>query len=158
MKYYLAFIFIGIGAFLMNGFVFGIWKLLSQRIAYQFRKKYMEAFITKNASWADKQNLYETSSEFRNACLTIEKATGDKVALFYNLNGAALSGGISAICVRWTFALFLLAMVPIGMAAFGYFIYVLIKRKLDSKECFEKAEAHAVETTIQIKTVKMLQG
>ena len=118
----------------------------------------MEAFITKNASWADKQNLYETSSEFRNACLTIEKATGDKVALFYNLNGAVLSGGIFATCIRWTFALFLLAMVPIGMAAFGYFIYVLIKRKLDSKECFEKAEAHAVETTIQIKTVKMLQG
>jgi hypothetical protein len=48
--------------------------------------------------------------------------------------------------------------VPVGMVAFGYFIYVLIKRKLDSKDCFEKAEAHAVETTIQVKTVKMMQG
>ncbi len=158
LKYYLAFIFIGVGGFVINAFVFGIWKLLSQRIAFQFRKRYMEAFITKNASWVDKQNLYETSAEFRNACITIERATGDKVALFYNINGAAISGCIFAISVRWTFALYLIALLPLGMVAFGYFIYVLIKRKLDSKECFEKAEAHAVEASIQIQTVKMMQG
>lgn len=59
------------------------------------------------------------------------------MALFYYLIGVVVSGAISAVCVRWTFALFLVALVPIGALALGYFIYVLIMRKNDTKEFFE---------------------
>jgi ATP-binding cassette, subfamily B (MDR/TAP), member 1 len=59
--------------------------------------------------------------------------------------------------VRWTFALSLVALVPFGALALGYFIYVLIMRKNDTKEFFEEAESQAVEATALIKTVKMLR-
>jgi hypothetical protein len=66
------------------------------------------------------------------------------VALFYNLIGIALSGIIAAVCVRWTFSLFLFGLLPLGMIILGYFIYVLIMRKVDTKKFFEKAEGQAV--------------
>jgi hypothetical protein len=83
--------------------------------------------------WLEQQNLYEVSSKFRNNCLTIEKATGDKVALFFYLIGVVISGAASAVSVRWTLALYLVALVPFGAIALGYFIYVLIMRKKDTK-------------------------
>jgi ABC-type multidrug transport system fused ATPase/permease subunit len=131
-----AFIGLSVGAFILNGFVFAVWKMLSERIAYQFRVKYVEAFTRRSVGWIEKQNLYEASSKFKNDCLTIEKATGDKVALFYNLIGIAVSGVIIALGIRWTFALFLIGLLPIGIAVLGYFVYVLIMRKSDSKEFF----------------------
>jgi ABC-type multidrug transport system fused ATPase/permease subunit len=136
LKYFLSFIGLAVGTFFLNAFVFAIWKMLSERIAYQFRVKYVEAFTRRSIGWIEKQNLYETSSKFKNDCLTIEKATGDKVALFYNLIGIAFSGMTIAICIRWTFALFLIGLIPVGMIALGYFIYILIVRKSDSKEFF----------------------
>jgi ABC-type bacteriocin/lantibiotic exporter with double-glycine peptidase domain len=80
------------------------------------------------------------------------------VALFYNLIGITISGIIIAICTRWTFALFLIGLIPVGMCVLGYFIYILIMRKSDSKQFFEAAEAQSVEATFLIKTVKMLRG
>lgn len=118
----------------------------------------MECFIKRKVSWIEGQNLYYLSSKFKNDCLIIEKATGDKVALFYNLNGMACSGIIGAIAVRWTFGLFLLVFVPFGMVALGYFIYVIIMRKVDSKKFFERAECQSIEAVSLIKTVKTLQG
>lgn len=136
LKYFLSFIGLAVGIFLINGFVFAVWKMLSERIAYQFRIKYVEAFTKRSIGWIEKQNLYEASSKFKNDCLIIEKATGDKVALFYNLIGIIVSGITIALSVRWTFALFLIGLIPVGMIALGYFIYVLIMRKSDSKEFF----------------------
>lgn len=158
LQYYIAFIGLGVGSFLIDGVVFAIWKVLSERIGYLFRVKYMESFVKRRLEWIERQNLYETSAKFKLSCLIIEKATGDKVALFYILNGVTTSGVIAAICVRWTFSLFLLALIPFGMAALGYFIYVLIMRKLDAKRFFEKAEGQSIEAVSLIKTVKMLQG
>ena len=136
LKYFFSFIGLAVGTFLINGFVFAVWKMLSERITYQFRIKYIEAFTKRSIGWIEKQNLYEASSKFKNDCLIIEKATGDKVALFYNLIGIAVSGITIALSVRWTFALFLIGLIPVGMIALGYFIYVLIMRKSDSKEFF----------------------
>jgi hypothetical protein len=62
--------------------------------------------------------------------LTIEKAIGDKIALFYNLNGILLAGSIAALCVRWTFTLYLFALLPIILGVLSSFLYVLIKKKM----------------------------
>lgn len=78
------------------------------------------------------------------------------MALFYNLNGVLLSGTIAALCIRWTFALYLMAVIPVGVAAMGFFIYILISRKLDTKKFFEEAEGQAIEAVHHIKTVKSL--
>lgn len=128
--YYVAIVVTGIVAFLVNGAAFSIWKLLSVSIARKFRVKYLTAFCRKSAKWIDEQNLYEVSSKFKSNCLTIERAMGDKVALFYNLNGILLSGSIAALCVRWTFSLFLFALLPVALGVLGSFLYVLIKKKM----------------------------
>lgn len=80
------------------------------------------------------------------------------MALFYNLNGLIIAGVIAALCVRWTFALYLIAMIPFGLAMVGYFIYVLIMRKMDSRRLFEKAEGQSMEAGALIRTVKMMQA
>jgi ABC-type multidrug transport system fused ATPase/permease subunit len=116
----------------------------------------LESYIKRNVKWLEQQNLYELSSKFKLNCLMIERATGDKVALFYNLNGIVVAGIIAAVCVRWTFTLFLLAIIPIGFAALGYFIYVLIMKKIETKEFYSKAESQSTEAVALIKTVKML--
>jgi hypothetical protein len=71
--------------------------------------------------------------------LTIEKAIGDKVALFYNLNGIMLSGSIVALCVRWTFTLYLFALLPIVLGILGGFLYVIVKKRILEKEFYKKA-------------------
>ncbi len=71
--------------------------------------------------------------------MTIEKAIGDKVALFYNLNGFVLSGSIAALCVRWTFTLYLFALLPIVLGILGGFLYVIVKKRILEKEFYKKA-------------------
>jgi hypothetical protein len=48
---YIAFISLGVASFLIDGIVFALWKMLSERIAYRFRIKYMESFIGRNMKW-----------------------------------------------------------------------------------------------------------
>jgi hypothetical protein len=52
------------------------------------------------------------------------------VALFYNLNGVMLTGSIIALTVRWTFTLYLFALLPIAMGILGGFIYISVKKRL----------------------------
>jgi ABC-type multidrug transport system fused ATPase/permease subunit len=156
LKYYGAFIGLGVGSFIIDGIVFSLWKLLSETIAQRFRAKYLESYIKRNVKWLEQKNLYELSSRFKLNCLMIERATGDKVALFFNINGIVVAGVIAGICVRWTFSLFLFAILPVGIVVVGYFIYVLIIRKIETKEFYSKAESQSTEAVTLIKTVKML--
>jgi hypothetical protein len=98
--------------------------------------RYLNAFVKRSIDWVEGQNLYEIAAKFKRNSLIIEKATGDKVALFYNLIGIIISGSVAAVSVRWTYALFLYAFVPVGMAIFGYFLYVFIMRLIESKAFF----------------------
>ena len=156
LYYYIAIIITGIAAFLIDGIAFSIWKLLSVSIARKFRVKYLTAFSKKSIRWIEKENLYEFSSKFKSNCLTIEKAIGDKVALFYNLQGILLSGSIAALCVRWTLTLYLFALLPIVLGILGSFLYVIVKKKMLEKEFYKNAEAQTIEVMSLIKTVKML--
>ena len=130
LKRYIIIISIGIGAFIINGISFSLWKLLSVSIAKKFRMKYLSAFSSKSVEWIDKQNLYELSCRFKDNCMKIERAIGDKVALFYNLNGVMMTGSIIALTVRWTFTLYLFALLPIAMGILGGFIYISVKKRL----------------------------
>jgi ABC-type multidrug transport system fused ATPase/permease subunit len=56
--YFLSFIGLAVGTFVINGVVFAIWKMLSERIAYQFRIKYMQSFVKRSIGWLERQNLY----------------------------------------------------------------------------------------------------
>jgi hypothetical protein len=92
--------------------------------------KFLSAFSSKPVEWIDKQNLFEISCKFKDYSMTIERAIGDKVALFYNLNGVMLTGSIIALTVRWTFTLYLFALLPISLGIFGGFIYISVKKRL----------------------------
>jgi len=104
----------------------------------------MEAFINRRMKWIDSVNLYETSNSFKENAFKIEKAIGDKVALFFNLVGMMSSGTISALIIRWTLSLYLIAFIPLALGIFGYFIYVFIIKKIDSKKYFQETSSRSV--------------
>jgi len=58
--------------------------------------------------------------------------------------------------VRWTFTLYLFALLPIVLGILGGFMYVIVKKRILEKEFYKKAEAQTIEATNLIKTVKML--
>lgn len=41
LKYYMAIVGLALGSFLINSLSFSLWKVLSERIAYKFRVKYV---------------------------------------------------------------------------------------------------------------------
>ena len=88
--------------------------------------------------------------------MMIEKATGDKVALFYNLIGMMVAGLTISFSVRWTMSLYMLILIPIGMGTLGIVIYILILKKIEAKKFYEKADAKSAQAVTLIKTVKML--
>ena len=116
----------------------------------------MEAFVKKSMKWIDSANLYEISNSFKENAFKIQKAIGDKVALFFNLIGIMTSGIISALIIRWTLALYLIALIPLAMIAFGYFIYIFTIKKIDTKEFYKQSESRSVEALDMIQTVKSL--
>lgn len=48
-----------------------------------------------------------------------------------------ISGTISALVIRWTFSLYLIAILPLGIVVFGYFLYIIIVKKIDTKEFYK---------------------
>lgn len=117
----------------IDGILFAIWRVLSESISFKFRTRYLQAYAKKTTTVLEKENPFELSSKFKYNCLTIEKAIGDKVALFYNLQGIIISGSIAALCVRWTFTLYLFALMPIAMAVLISFLYVIVKKRNAAK-------------------------
>lgn len=85
--------------------------------------------MRRRVEWIETQNLYEVSSGFKEHCRTIENAVGDKVALMLNLTGLTISGAIVSLSVRWTLALFLMVLVPIGGLVLIMFLYVVVKKR-----------------------------
>ena len=112
--------------------------------------------MERKVEWIETQNLYEVSSSFKEHCRTIEDAIGDKVGLFFNLIGLTISGVAFSLAVRWTFALFLMALVPFGGFIIIMFLYVVIKKRQAAVEFYETANTQATEATSLIKTVKLL--
>jgi hypothetical protein len=55
-----------------------------------------------------------------------------------------VSGLIIAFITRWTFSLYLVALLPLGIAVFGYFIYIIIMKKIDTKEFYKESESKSV--------------
>lgn len=51
LKLFMSLIGLAVGSFLINGVVFALWKLLSERIAYQFRVRYLSAFVKRRIGW-----------------------------------------------------------------------------------------------------------
>ena len=100
--------------------------------------------------------MYQLSTSFKEHCRTIEHAIGDKVALLLNLIGFTLTGCILWICVRWTFALFLIRLVPIGAIVLVVFLLTVIKKRKASVEFYTAANGQAIEATSLIKTIKSL--
>lgn len=80
------------------------------------------------------------------------------MALLVNLIGLTLSGMVAALSVRWTFTLYLIAIIPVGAIVMIVFLYVVIKKKQSSVEFYEIANSQSVEATSLIKTVKLLGG
>ncbi len=50
-----------------------------------------------------------------------------------------LSGSIVALCVRWTFTLYLFALLLIVLGILGGFLYVIVKKRILEKEFYKKA-------------------
>jgi hypothetical protein len=55
-----------------------------------------------------------------------------------------VSGLVIAFITRWTFSLYLVALLPLGIAVFGYFIYIIIMKKIDTKEFYKESESKSV--------------
>ena len=58
--------------------------------------------------------------------------------------------------VRWTMSLYMLVLIPVGMGTLGVVIYILIVKKIEARQFYERAEAKSAEAVTLIKTVKML--
>jgi hypothetical protein len=54
------------------------------------------------------------------------------------------SGVISALIIRWTLSLYLLAFIPLALVIFGYFIHIFIIKKVDTKEFNKESESRSV--------------
>ena len=154
--YFFVYVGIGIITWILDIILFIIWRVIGETVSQRFRKKYLEAFVKRKVEWLDQQNLYQLSASFKDHCKTIEHAIGDKVGLLLNLIGFTLAGAGIAIWVRWTFALFLLALVPIGAIVLVIFLLTMIKKRKASIEFYTEANGQAVEATSLIKTVKLL--
>ena len=73
-----------------------------------------------------------------------------------NIIGLTISGTIFSLTVRWTLALFLIGIFPIGAIVLIAFLYVVIKRRQAAVKFYEAANSQAAESTTLIKTVKLL--
>lgn len=143
-NYFFVYVGIGIIAWILDIVLFMIWRVIGETVSQQFRKNYMEAFVKRRVEWLEKKNLYQLSANFKEHCRTIEHAIGDKVGLLLNLIGFTLTGCILSICVRWTFALFLIGLVPIGAIVLVLFLLTMIKKRKASVEFYTAANGQAI--------------
>lgn len=120
---------IGIITWILDIVLFMIWRVVGETVSQQFRQKYLEAFVKRKVEWLEEQNLYQLATSFKEHCRTIEHAIGDKVGLLLNLIGFTLAGAGISIWVRWTFALFLMGLVPIGAIVLVVFLLTVIKKR-----------------------------
>lgn len=154
--YFFVYVGIGVITWIIHTILFMIWRVIGESVSQQFRKNYIEAFVQRRLEWIEGENLYQLSASFKEHCRTIEHAIGDKVGLLLNLIGFTITGAILSLCVRWTFALFLIGLVPIGAIVLVVFLYVVIKKRKASVEFYNAANSQANEATSLIKTVKLL--
>lgn len=129
---------------------------MGEKVAFQIRSRYLGAFMKRKMKWIDGENLFKVAAELKENCLFIEKVVCDKVAVIYYLIGVMIAGPAIALCVRWTFALFMLGLVPFIVLVIIIFNNLIIMRDVDAKSQFQKAEAYIAEAVSMIKSIKMM--
>jgi ATP-binding cassette subfamily B (MDR/TAP) protein 1 len=122
------FFYVGIGALASSWIAFACWTMLSERMGVKCRKAYMNSLLRQDVGWFDMNNQFELSSKFSADSLAYTKATGEKIGSMFNIFAMFVCGLAIALSVRWTYALVILASLPIIGAGCIVFIYLVHKK------------------------------
>ena len=119
---------IGVASLFASWISFGSWTIMSDRMSIACRKAYFKSLLKQDIGWYDMNNQFELSQKFNLDSLAYQKATGEKVGSMFNLLAMFLCGPIISLAVRWTFALVVLASLPVIGGATFFSIFLVQKK------------------------------
>lgn len=107
-------IFLAMGVFLWitTYIFFGSAMIISEKVGYYFRYRYLDAVLKKDTKWFDESNFQELPTKISRDCQGIQKASGEKFIMTINAFCASGAGFIVAFILGWKYAFCLLVMVP----------------------------------------------
>lgn len=78
------FLYMAIILWIVTYLFFGFSSVISERIGFNFRYKYLEAVLKKDTKWFDQSNYQELPTKISRECQGIQKATGEKFIMMIN--------------------------------------------------------------------------
>ena len=78
------FLYIGIFVWVLTYVFFSFSSIVSEKIGFNFRHRYLESILQKDTKWFDESNSQELPTRVNNECQSIQKATGEKLIMMIN--------------------------------------------------------------------------
>ena len=106
------FLYLGIIVWIFTYIFFGFSSVVSEKIGFNFRYKYLEAVLQKDTKWFDESNSQELPTKISSDCQSIQRATGEKFIMMINAFMSSLAGFFVAFLLGWIYAFCLLVIIP----------------------------------------------
>lgn len=110
---------LGLGVWFFSSLYYSLLMTYSYRVAKKVRVAYLEAILSQEIGWFDKNNPQELSARITKETQAIENALGDKYGDVLRSAGLVLSGFAIAFSRGWSFSLALLVLFPFISASGG---------------------------------------
>ena len=107
------FLYLGIIVWIFTYIFFGFSSVVSEKIGFNFRYKYLEAVLQKDTKWFDESNSQELPTKISSDCQSIQRATGEKFIMMINAFMSSAAGFLVAFLLGWIYAFCLLVIIPL---------------------------------------------
>ena len=132
---------------------FGFWQIISEKVGYEYKYRYLYAVLKQEAAWFDANNSQELPSKISAEWDKIQKASGEKFIMIYNGIATSLGGFISAFSVGWKYAFAALGTFPFLMVGLILLIVGIKAGYIKAAAAYAKSGGYVEQALNNIKVV-----
>src|SRR3990167_1905466 len=135
-----------------------IWGFIGNRLTVRVKKMYFQSLLDQEMGWFDVENPMKMTTSYIENMHKFDGAVGTKNQMLISSVSMSISGFIIGYVKGWWFALIVTMSFPIVMVGFIFFIIIIQKQSVVTKQNYENAGALAEQCLTSIRTVKSLRG
>jgi ABC-type multidrug transport system fused ATPase/permease subunit len=153
MEFSLAFIYIGVGAFVAALIQHSFWRVASNRQVNRMRRQYVDKLLRMDIAWFDQHDSTAVVTRLNSDLNLIEKALGQDLCMFIQFIFTFIFGFALGFWQGWQLSLFLLGIAPLLAAAGAIIMKVVASSQEAEQQAYGRAGSIASEVFGSIRTV-----
>ncbi|CAI2366845.1 unnamed protein product [Moneuplotes crassus] len=147
------YLLLGAVLWVLSFIFFSFWSIISEKVGYQFRYRYLRAVLQQESAWYDEKDPLELPTKISDECAKIQAGCGEKLVMIFNSMAQAIGGFIVAFIIGWKYSLAALGIFPLMFCGITFLGVGIKKGYMKCALSYAKSSSFAEQALNSIKVV-----